>query len=61
MGLKIMKFHAILHLLQDMLLFGTPSEMDTGSNESHHKPSKYAAKLGHKGRKPLSTYKQPKE
>ena len=28
-----------------MLLFGTPSEYDTGSNESHHKPSKYAAKL----------------
>ena len=28
-----------------MLLFGTPSEYDTGSNESHHKPSKYAAQL----------------
>ena len=45
MGLKIMKFHAIKHMVQDMLLYGTPSEMDTGSNESHHKPSKYAAKL----------------
>jgi hypothetical protein len=45
MGLKLMKFHAVLHLLQDMLLYGTPSEFDTGSNESHHKPSKYAAKL----------------
>jgi len=45
MGLKLMKFHVVLHLLQDMLLCGTPSEFDTGSNESHHKPSKYAAKL----------------
>ena len=45
MGLKIMKFHALVHLVEDMLLFGTPSEYDTGSNESHHKPSKYAAKL----------------
>ena len=45
MGLKLMKFHAILHLVQDMLLFGTPSEMDTGSNESHNKTSKCAAKL----------------
>ena len=45
MGLKIMKFHAIKHLVDDMLLFGTPSETDTGSNESHHKPSKYAARL----------------
>ena len=45
MGLKLMKFHAVLHMIQDMLLYGTPSEFDTGSNESHHKPSKYAAKL----------------
>ena len=45
MGLRLMKFHAVLHLLQDMLLYGTPSEFDTGSNESMHKPSKYAAKL----------------
>jgi hypothetical protein len=45
MGLKIIKFHAIKHLVDDMLLYGTPSEMDTGSNEGHHKPSKYAAKL----------------
>ena len=45
MGLKIMKFHAIIHLISDMLLYGTPSEFDTGSNESHHKESKYAAKL----------------
>ena len=37
MGLKIMKFHAILHLVEDILLFGVPSEFDTGAQESHHK------------------------
>ena len=26
-------------------MFGVPTEFDTGSNESHHKPSKYAARL----------------
>ena len=45
MGLKVMKFHAILHLINDMLLYGVPSEFDTGSNESHHKSSKHAARL----------------
>ena len=45
MGLKLMKFHAILHLISDMLLCGVPSEFDTGSNESHHKESKCAARL----------------
>jgi len=45
MGLKLMKFHAIVHLVEDMLLFGVPAEYDTGSNESHHKVSKVAAKL----------------
>ena len=45
MGLKLMKFHALVHLVEDILLYGVPSEFDTGSNESHHKPSKYAAKL----------------
>jgi hypothetical protein len=45
MGLRLMKFHAVLHLLQDMLLYGTPSKFDTASNESMQKPSKYAAKL----------------
>ena len=45
MGLKIMKFHAILHLVEDILLFGVPSEFDTGAQESHHKDSKVAAKL----------------
>jgi hypothetical protein len=28
-----------------VLLYGTPSEFNTGSNESMHKPSKYAVKL----------------
>ena len=45
MGLKIMKFHAIIHLVEDILLFGVPSEVDTGSNESHHKTTKVAARL----------------
>ena len=45
MGLKIMKFHAVLHLVEDILLFGVPSEFETGSNESHHKKTKVAAKM----------------
>ncbi len=45
MGLKIMKFHAILHLITDILLYGVPTEFDTGSNESHHKESTHAARL----------------
>ena len=45
MGLKVMKFHAIVHLIDDMVLYGVPSEFDTGSNESHHKGSKAAARL----------------
>ena len=45
MGLKIMKFHAIIHLVEEILLYGVPSEFDTGSNESHHKTTKVAAKL----------------
>ncbi len=45
MGLKIMKFHAIIHMQQDITLYGVPSEIDTGSNESHHKPTKAAAKM----------------
>ena len=41
MGLKLFKFHAMTHLVEDILLCGVPSEVDTGSNESHHKPSKH--------------------
>jgi len=45
MGLKIMKYHAILHMVDDIQLYGVPLEFDTAANESHHKPSKQAAKL----------------
>lgn len=45
MGLKIMKFHGILHIVFCILAFGVPSCMDTGPNESHHKVTKVAAKL----------------
>ena len=45
MGLKTMKFHGILHLLPDMLAFGVPMNVDTGSVESHHKKTKVAAKM----------------
>ncbi len=45
MGLKVMKFHAVTHMIQDILLYGVPTEFDTGSNESHHKEAKFAAKL----------------
>ena len=40
MGLNVFKFHAIVHLVKDMLLYGVPMEVDTGANESHHKPTK---------------------
>ena len=45
MGLKLMKFHAILHLAEDIIQFGVPTEVDTSSNEGHHKVSKCAAIL----------------
>ena len=45
MGLKLMKFHGILHLKDDILLYGVPLETDTSSNEMHHKPMKLASKL----------------
>ena len=44
MGLKITKFHCIMHLADDILNFGVPMECDTGSNESAHKTEKKAAK-----------------
>ena len=44
-GLKLIKFHAILHAVEDVLQFGIPTEFDTSANESHHKESKQAAKL----------------
>ena len=48
MGLKLMKFHVIVHMYMDILLFGVPLEVDTGSNESGHKETKIAAKLTQK-------------
>ena len=43
MGLKIFKFHAIVHMALDIILFGVPMEHDTGANESQHKATKVAA------------------
>ena len=48
MGFKVMKVHAMLHLAFDILMFGVPMVVDTGSNESHHKTTKVAAKLTQK-------------
>jgi hypothetical protein len=48
MGLKLMKFHGIVHLADDILNCGVPMEVDTGSNESGHKVEKGAAKLTQK-------------
>ena len=45
MGLKVSKFHAISHIAQDILNFGVPMEVDTGSNESGRKQTKTAARL----------------
>ena len=44
-GFKFMKFHGILHLVMDIIHFGVPGGLDTGSNESHHKLTKLCAKL----------------
>ena len=48
MGLKLLKYHAILHYADDILNFGVPMEFDTGSNESGHKITKKAALLTQK-------------
>lgn len=48
MGLKLMKFHVLVHLAWDIILFGIPLEVDTGFNESHHKKTKVAARLTQK-------------
>ena len=44
MGWNIVKFHNILHIWEDILMFGVPLEYDTGSAESGHKATKTAAK-----------------
>jgi len=48
MGLKIFKFHGIMHMSQDIINFGVPSVYDTGPMESGHKPTKKAAKVTQK-------------
>ena len=48
MGLRLMKYHVILHLCEDIINYGIPLEVDTGSNESGHKATKKAAKLTQK-------------
>lgn len=50
MGLRVMKFHAITHMADDIILYGVPQEHDTGANESGHKITKVAAKLTQKKR-----------
>jgi hypothetical protein len=48
MGLKLLKFHSILHIWEDIIQFGVPLEFDTSANESMHKPSKKASKMTQK-------------
>jgi hypothetical protein len=48
MGTNLVKFHAILHLCADMLMYGVPLNVDTSDNEEHWKPTKVAAKLTQK-------------
>jgi hypothetical protein len=59
MGLKIFKFHAITHLVEDIILYGVPAEVDTGSNESHHKPSKHVRIIGNQLTTALDSFLQP--
>ena len=44
MGFRTMNFHACLHVAEDILNFGVPNNVNTRSNEQHHKKSKTAAK-----------------
>ena len=44
MGTKTMNLHAMLHCAADILYFGVPSNANTKSNESHHRPDKKSAK-----------------
>ena len=43
-GFKLVKFHCMHHMADDILMFGVPSNVKTDANESHHKPTKAAAK-----------------
>lgn len=44
MGMKLTKFHVILHLIADILDFSVPTAFDTGSNEMAHKGFKTSAR-----------------
>ena len=48
MGLNTLKFHSILHMADDILLYGVPMEYDTGFNEHGHIRTKSAALLTQK-------------
>ena len=43
MEFRTFNFHAAIHVADDMLDFGVPGNVNTSSNEMHHKPSKSAA------------------
>ncbi len=43
MGWKIIKFHGITHMADDIKFFGVPSNVDTESDEAGHKASKTEA------------------
>jgi hypothetical protein len=51
MHLKLMKFHALVHMCSDIVLFGVPMEVDVGSNEGGHKGTKVAARTTQKNQK----------
>ena len=44
MGYKTMNFHGTVHVPQHILNFGVPSNVNTATNESHHKQDKKTAK-----------------
>jgi hypothetical protein len=45
MGLKVVKFHAITHMADDINNFGVPKTFNTESDKSAHKPAKVVAKV----------------
>jgi hypothetical protein len=47
-GMRFSKFHSISHITNDIRNMGVCSGLDTGSNESGHKPTKTAAMLTQK-------------
>ena len=48
MGMKFPKFHLMQHITQDIINHGNAASLDTGTNESGHKPTKKAALLTQK-------------